>query len=409
MSTLKRHDGTEFVLHAYRELIKNGNKAETTQKIRALSNQHGRFARLFKKENGAYEGVFSTESGYLLGESVKHYFYQTQNLIFCEEYNKTHLLVVVVQQGIVRLDTIIPKSKLPKALHAFIEDAYQYQIFTNGDVPLRRQDSFFPKEKAINFEKISNPLLPRLPTMKSLTLLPLPEAIKAQHLQNHSSSLIYIAITAVALTAGGIILDTINKSQHQYVNIGTPSVLNLYQAYQSALRSPKAESTLHNLMQTIVTLYTLPGWKAASIELSQNRYRVFLQADGGSLMELMQWCNDNHYTLHLNETTPFLERPFSLPDRNHLNAINNVHGTLNNIMNQLNPLLGSEDMLIGNTQIFSASKQIPITLTIQTATPKILDIIGQLIQNQPLVINSARFKLNDITISGQIQLSLWGS
>ncbi len=415
MSTLTRNDGVEFVLQAYRELIQCDNKSALAQKIRSLAEQHGRFVRLFKKSPLLFEAVFSNEAGYLLGESVKHYFYQAQNLIFCEAIDEHHVLTVVVRDGEVYLDALIAKKQLYFELQLLMGDKHQYRIYTHGNVPLKEintpgQDAdfdfIFPKNKIVQFEKISEPLFVRLPTLKVLQLLPLPLALKSQHLNGSARTITYTAICIIATACGWMLLMATNNLQHH------PAITikaNPYAAFDLAMRAPSVKSQFNNVAQTIESLLTLPGWQAQSIHYAHQHYEVTLKNAGGNLADLQTWCAQNQFSYTLNQATPVITKEVSLPARKIASPLLHSQQQLSNIADKLTPLLGAANIALSNPETVALNKKTLITLHLNQTTPAVLNIIGELIGNEPVTLENAELTLKNITINGQIKLSLWGS
>lgn len=406
MPTLTRSDGVEFVIQAYRERTENGNKAALMQKIRVLAEQHGRFARLFKKENHFFEAVFSNEAGYLLGESVKHYFYQAQNLIFCEALEDLqHVLLVVVRDGEVYLDAIVNKQLLSQELRLLISDQYQYQIFTHGDVPLI-DNPILPPEKIISFEKLSDPLLPRLPTLKNLQLLPLPLALKSQHLQEKNSLVIYFLVALLAFAGGALLYGISNHLQAELA--AKTNLIHDYSYYNNALESAEPHAQLNEMMQIIELLYTIPGWQPQYIHFEQGHYQAQFDTKG-DLTQLHQWATFNNFSYQANTDQIDLTRLSQVPSRLAPKTISNEDALITALTNQLSSLLGAEQITVSNTLPAGAAKQTLITVNIPQGTPKIIEIIGQILEDQPVMIQDADFQTNGFTLSGKIQLSIWGS
>ena len=75
------------------------------QRIRLLSEQNGQYILLSRFDEHAIEAVFSKESGYLLGETIWHYFDNPQYLIFCERLSKENnqVLLVIIRDNEVYL------------------------------------------------------------------------------------------------------------------------------------------------------------------------------------------------------------------------------------------------------------------------------------------------------------------
>src|SRR5687768_4951897 len=96
MPTIKRADGAQFAIHTYRELLKLQRPALMKNEIRLLAQNHGEYIRLFKQNQKNLEAIFSRDPGFLLGESVWHYFGKPSDLIYCEALPEGQQAIVVV-------------------------------------------------------------------------------------------------------------------------------------------------------------------------------------------------------------------------------------------------------------------------------------------------------------------------
>src|SRR3990167_5154520 len=262
MSTLTRNDGTEFVMQAYRELVTAEKKNLISQRVRMLAEQHGQFVRLFKKSYGEYEVVFSREAGYLLGESVKQYFGQAQNLIFCEALpNTPDVLLVVVRGGSVYLDAIVAPKNIRTELMPLLTEEQAYQVIISGLVPLKQKPAnnvfSLPPELVHSFEMLDAPLFPRLPLIRHLHLLSLPLALKAERLNGQPISMAIIFLTAIIIL--GIAYWIFSPKKTMPINPTPTSTTDLYQVYNQALMTPAPHQQLFELSQLVQILYSLPG------------------------------------------------------------------------------------------------------------------------------------------------------
>lgn len=113
MPVLIRDDGSQFITRAYRELLSAKKFALQKREVTLLERDNGSFVRLFRQSNGDIEAVFSHEQGYLLGETVWHFFENSDALIYCEILDGGEKAVlVVVRQGSVFLDAEISVSQI---------------------------------------------------------------------------------------------------------------------------------------------------------------------------------------------------------------------------------------------------------------------------------------------------------
>lgn len=175
-SILTRSDGTPFVVRAYRQWLVRQKKVSIPQQIRAIAAKRGAFACLFKKESGLYEGVFAKNPGFLLGESIQHYFREIHNLLFLETLpQRNETLLIVLQSGHVYLDALLPSSQINAQLEALTKESFSYQVVTSTDTPVH-----LPPPLVRSMEILREPLFPRLPALSLLQLAPVADLLRAE-------------------------------------------------------------------------------------------------------------------------------------------------------------------------------------------------------------------------------------
>ena len=159
-----------------------------------LVERHGHFVHILKRYTDHYKIAFSPQPGYLLGESIKHYFDWAQNLIFSERLPRRPelLLLVVIREGRVYLDRLIPANKVAAKLMSLLSDTQPYQVVTSGEVPIQQssheKEVFVPPPDLVDsFEELNEPLFPRLPAISSLQLLPFSLVLKTLKINNSLS------------------------------------------------------------------------------------------------------------------------------------------------------------------------------------------------------------------------------
>ncbi len=84
MPYITREDGEHFVIPSYRDVLTAKQKSQLKREILALSQNYGEYITLQRKGASQYEVAFSPDTGYLLGESVWHYFNRPMDMIYCE-------------------------------------------------------------------------------------------------------------------------------------------------------------------------------------------------------------------------------------------------------------------------------------------------------------------------------------
>src|SRR5580704_8291785 len=171
MPYITREDGQHFVIPSYRDVLTVKQKGQLKKDILQLSKSYGEYITLQKKGTQQYEVAFSSDTGYLLGESIWQYFKKPADLIYCEAIpNSTEAILVIVKSGSVYLDGSFPMDSIPEELIIFLTQQNNFEIYTFGDVPISQE----PEAGKFSFETISvksftqldKPVFPTLPLLK---------------------------------------------------------------------------------------------------------------------------------------------------------------------------------------------------------------------------------------------------
>lgn len=411
MSTLTRNDGTQFVMQTYRELLTQQRKAPLVQQICSLSEQHGQFVRLFKRQGAQYDAVFSADSGYLLGESVKHYFGQLNSLIFCEALPDSHqAILVVIRDGSVYLDTLIPTNALYEELLPLMTGKHPFHIFTSGDLSLKETPGdghfAFPPELVSSFETLDQPLFPRLPALRSLQLLPLPLALKAEHLSSKSNR---IGIT-IGIVALGLLAWTLFPSEHKATRPKTrTSAVDPYQRYYAALSTPSPTEQLNELAHSLNTLSLIPGWQVDRILFNGKRYHITVTSYGGTLRMLKEWGDKTHWYYEIAPKSATLSHPSEIRGREKPTVIYNNTEVLTVLIDHLHQLVQERSIQLRKTTQRGNAKENELIITIKNGSPELLEAIASTLSGLPVTLSSINMSSRTGYLNGTLYLSAWGA
>lgn len=412
MSILIRSDGTRFVMQAYRETFPAKKKQQVVQEICLLAEQHGQYAHLYHDDKEKYAAVFSTDPGFLLGESVWHYFDKPENLIYCEALpDSAKLVVVVVQNSKIHCDKKIIASNLQSELLPLMTGDIKYRIITSGNVPLRKAESFgtfrFPKALIESFEMLDEPLLPSLPALKTFELQPLPLVLRAEHLNFGFSTTTIIALVLVFVIGAWWVLKPNDKAVSMHRS-ALAQVSNSYAPYYQALSSPAPGHILRELVNVATQLYALPGWRATQISYSQQEYRINLASDGGMMRYLLSWTKRHNYRFQLNERGAELTLHSGLPARPAIKKIVPSDLLVTQLVDRINQLLQYPAVRLGATERKGAAEKTRLTIDLNSVSPDLLKLISQQLYQLPVELTSVRLHLETGLMSGTIQLAVWG-
>ncbi len=413
MFMIQRDDGSQFVIHAYRELLIGKKKTLIAKKVNMLAQQHGKFVHLSQKGHARYEAVFSTKSGFLLGESIKHYFNHAQNLIFCEHLSQQQkYLLVVIRGGSVYLDNIISSENIKTELLSVFSGKEKYQVVTSGNEPLisRSNSTNFslPNHLLDCFEHLEKPLFPRLPALRSLQLLELPLALKSQQLNSHSFSILSLLTVCILISCAFLFIITHKKKTLpiKSINSLTKITINRYERYN--MLSPPAKYVLEKTVTLLRLMYDLPGWQAKSIGFSHNQFTIAVYSLGADLTALHHWARDKKINYELTPKKVILKSPLEFRPSSSFYKSLPLQDLLDNIIDKLDILLYGKHLEINKIKKGRKLSYAKITIDLDDASPQILMLIAETVNKLPISIEYLSLKLQSGNIKGKIQLSLWG-
>lgn len=427
MPVLIRDDGTQFITRAYRELLLAKKFGFLKREVNLLQQDHGNFACLFVRPDDEIEAVLSYEAGYLLGETVWHFFDEADNLIYCEVLaGGERAVLVVVRQGSVFLDAEISLSQLIEEFSSLFFDETTYDIYVYGDLPIgvegEAAEFILPADAVKNWTHLDAPVFEQLPQLDSLALLPVSEALKAIGSGLPIPLIIGGVVCVVVIGAlAWVLLKPAPKPTVKAVQVVKPVVKpnrppppppDPLAAYKQALVSPVPIDIFRALIRQVQRLYAIPGWKIQGIEASLTGLKVTLVPANPAITAapLQQWADINQVKVDFTTSNATLYLPISVSNRAKL-----THATLQPLLSlgsqlqqRLQTVALPEQVKLGGIESKDGYSQLVITVSFTQVAPDYLLLLGSMVKGWPVVLNGYRLSLQDNLISGSVDFALLG-
>lgn len=409
MATVTRADNTEFIAQPYREQLSIRNYNILKREVQHLAQVNGQFVRLFKLTSGNYEAVFSHDPGFLLGESVWHYFGKPDNLLYCEELNKDEVLLVLVRSGAVFLDGKYSKSAIKDELSLLTNASEAFMVKTYGNVPLA-----FAVEDAEPADFLFDPLLVRthkelsksvfndLPAKTGLQLLSLEQALL--EFRSRWPAAITVLILAVVVGFAGLMYS--KKVAQQKVE---QTVQDPYLNFRAALSTPSPAMQLKGLANEITDTYTIPGWVVTRVSTGGTNTRFQVNSLGGTLNTLFLWARQNNSQVNLGSTGATLQMIKALPRRASPTTIVDTKLVTAKVIDDMLQLLPGRSVKVNDFKSEGAYRESVLTISVSDITPNILSLIGYQLQGLPVKLDNVALTVNQGLLSGSIKLAILGN
>lgn len=383
-----------FLFQPYREALTVKNSSLLRKEIQYLAQQHGQYCRIFKRKAGEIETVFSQEPGYLLGETVWHYFEETPYLIYAEKVDDA-VILVVVRDGVVYLDAKFTAADLTDELKKVLStDSQKYKVYTFGIVPFKFVD--VGMYKALD-KSVFNDLV----WDSAFQLLPVFDALREHGLEDRTrSSLAFVTIICLGL------LGTLwwYSSQPK-----TTVSVNPYERYELSLQTPTPASEALALTQGIQKLNQIPGWEIQSVHYNGEVGNAKLNSIGGTATQLLTMSQSMGMVVNFSSNGVFVNFTSALSHRPLPDKIANTEKTVAIIMDRMTHVLPKKSVGVDQTITNRVFKQVEMTISFNNVSPEVLQLIGSSLDDLPVNIDSITVSVKNGLLSGYFKISVVGN
>lgn len=456
MSILLREDGVQFAVQAHREHIPVTTTIASMRKhICALAEQYGSFVRLLKSDDNQYEAILSPEPGYLLGETVWHFYHRPHDLIYCEAIpNQEQAILIIINSGKVVFDNILPIANIIDQLTQLIKNDARYDIYIYGNLPIAQSSDkpgyVFNSDIVESFNILPEPLFSKLPVTHSLQLFPLKAALSEFKL-NHAKYTIYAALallisimsifTGYLWFSNGVpqqIADNsaiVNQPQtelqkpQQIVQAprqslqATPKIMTIAQQANPIISIPQQ---FNNISGMIINAFNIPGWIPQHISFDNNNTHLQLQYWGGTTSSLLNWADDRHMQISFTPSYAILSSVFvntqnqvdisvaqnvantdtTQPSSSKKLSTNDANRVIAAVIDRMTQILPGEAVEVSSAFNQQNPRAVNLTITFRDIAPNVLSLIGNQLADLPVHIVNGNADINYGLLTGNIEIAI---
>ncbi len=411
MPYVTREDGERFIIPSYRDVLSAKKQSLLKQEILALSTNYGAYITLQRKNISQYEVTFSPEPGYLLGETVWHYFKRPIDLIYCEAIpNTAEAILVIVKGGSVYLDGVFPLDSIPEDLIIFKTQQNNFNIYVYGDVPISKtpeEGKFsFDASSVKSFTVLDSSVFAKLPLVRSFQLQLVEAVLKAQGIGVFPVRKVLGVLVIVGLIWMAWTFITSREKVLPQAIVGT---VNPYQLYTNALTSPDPETEMQQISDTILRLFTIPGWIPTSVDYTKGNLSVAVKSKGARTGILFDWAKQNQAIVDVEQSGFYLTLTNPTVNRRSPTTINSLKYVIADIVDRLSYILPGNRLQLGAYNDRKVYMETVLTISFTDITPATFNLIGQQFRSLPLVLTKVSFEVNNGRLSGSIVLQALGN
>lgn len=413
MPYITREDGEHFVIPSYRDVLTAKSKNVLKKEILQLSHQYGDYITLQRKAPMLYEVAFSPDTGYLLGESIWHYFKRPLDLIYCEAIpNTTEAIMVIVKEGSVYLDGSFPLDSLPEELIIFLTQKNNFDIYIHGDIPISKT----PEEGKFSFDTASvktftvleKPVFPTLPLLRSYQFQLVDPVLKAHGIGVFPAK--QIAVVVVFLGLAWMLWSYLTaEGEEVEVPVTTVEQVNPYQGFIDAFMSPAPDEIIQRVTGTLDNLLTIPGWQVLKLSYSNGVVIADMQSRGSKVESLMLWAHDNHADVNIKPSGIALVFKLTMTNRKTPKKIYPLKDVMAVFIDKLSNVYPGNHLRVNETSSKGVFSTTNLTVELSDVSLVVLSLIGEQLKDLPFVVQDLSLNVASDSLTGTINLQILGS
>lgn len=388
MPYITREDGEHFVIPSYRDVLTVKQQNQLKKDILLLSQSYGSYITMQKKGANTYELAFSPDAGYLLGETIWHYFKRPLDMVYCEAIpGTTEAILVIVKGGSVYLDGRFPLDSIPEELIIFLTQQNNFEIYVYGDVPISQtaeEGKFsFEASSIKSFAVLDKPAFAVLPLLKAYQLQLVEPLLKAQGIGVFPTKQLVSILVLVAL------------AYFAWMYISKPKVatvekteINPYLVYNQTLNSPAPEEEISQFLNIIRLLYTMPGWVLTSGKYAKNEASFSVQSSGGKVEDLMAWAKNNDLAFNIKSEGFAINKVIIVPKRPNPNSIYPLKQVIAQLVDKISLVYPGNHLSLGDFKNRGVYTDVPVTIRFDSVSPVIVALIANQLRALPFVLQN---------------------
>ncbi len=410
MPYITREDGERFVIPSYRDVLSAKQKSVLKRDILTLSQSYGEYITLQRKNPTQYEVTFSTDTGYLLGESIWQFFKKPLDMIYCEAIpNTSEAILVIVKSGSVYLDGRFPVETIPEELVIFLTQQNNFEIYVYGDVPISQEPQegkfAFETSSIKSFTVLEQPIFPTLPLYKIYQLQLVDQVLKAQGIGVFPTKQLVLALFVIGL--GWLAWSYFSQPAPEVVE--APPEINPFQNYNTLLMSPAPDEVIHQIVNKINVMFTMPGWIPLRFDYIAGSLSVAVRSEGGLTQDLFKWAEEHEAGVSIKPEGMFVNLAIKTTNRPLPKQIYPITQVIGRFVDNLSYVYQGNRLQLSDVASKGVYSQVNVRLAVNNVTPSVLDLIGKQFQGLPFVLQNVSLTIDTGILSGTITFEALGS
>lgn len=409
MAHITREDGVNFVIPSYRDVLTVKSKKKFQTDLLALGKRYGDYLAIQRKSATQYDVAFSTDTGYLLGETVWQHFNRPIDMIYCEALpNSLEVILVIVKGGNVYLDGSFPADSIQDELLIFLTQQNEFEIYTFGNVPISEtpQDGKFSFDSGSvkAFKVLTESAFSSLPLINNFQLK-LIETTLAEH---GIGSFPIKQVAAKVLPFAIIFAIVVGYFLFKPEPLEAEMEPNPYQTYVEQMESPFPDKLIEAFVEKLELLYTVPGWYVSNIKYQGGGIVAAMKSSGASIESLMAWSDGHGMTTNINSDGVFVSSAIQVTLRPKPREVYPVKQTLAIFVDRLVKVYPGNNVSLEMNSAPAPVSSYSMKVSIKQLAPEILLLVGQQTKGLPLILDEISLRSQNALLDGTITLKAIG-
>lgn len=397
--SLECEHGITWLFQNHREVYEPIRPKEIRTEIRDHATLFGDHIALVR-DGKKMRLIANHEAGYALGESVRDYFDQNQNFVWCEQVDEGNSLIVVVSQGDVLLDAQIPPAQIDQAtISAIANSPEPFEFFLWGDVPILRPDEVdtgvakmaFSDEVISNFVELEGPIVNELDTNAAYYLQPLEKGLSDAKF-GIPKEVLGLAVIVIALVGffHQNLLDMVTASSKE------PAIeyVDAWLDYRTALATPAPHELFAQAFSEWKALSEMPLALPLEMEFSNGTFTAKVEqdlVDERGYSQTLTWAENNGWNVVIQSGEIVMRKPSSIAPRPPAQVIRDHKQQMGRLFDDLQFLMNGR-VSVSALATEGQGYRSDVTLDVTEASLVDLVTIEQVLNSSSMILKLLKFE-----------------
>lgn len=180
-------------------------------------------------------------------------------------------------------------------------------------------------------------------------------------------------------------------------------------AWQRVITKIVPDDLINIFLAEFKKLYGMPGWNPKEITFSDGTLLATVTSQGSQLKNLYEWSKINNATVNIRREGISVALNMPVVNRAQPTNIYPVRHVIARLIDNLSTVYPGNRIQLGEFTNRDNYTEVAAVITLENVSPELLGVIGSMLRNYPITLQSIVVSVNNGSLNGSINLLILGN